>query len=82
MMGTKNNPGTFDCYAKAEPDEPMFILLGRDKYAPVLVALWVNLRAADGATELAQVEEALALSQEMLQYRRERQQRKPKAEFT
>lgn len=21
-MGTKNNPGNFDCYANAEPDEP------------------------------------------------------------
>lgn len=30
-MGTKNNPGEFDCYANAAPDEPMFILLGRDQ---------------------------------------------------
>lgn len=29
-MGTKNNPGAFDCYANAEPDEPMFVLLARD----------------------------------------------------
>jgi hypothetical protein len=29
-MGTKSNPGPFDCYAKAEPDEPMFVLLARD----------------------------------------------------
>ena len=39
-MGTKNNPGTFDCYANAEGDEPMFVLLGRDKHAPTLVWLW------------------------------------------
>lgn len=38
-MGTKNNPGTFDCYANAAPDEPMFVLLGRDKHAPLLVRL-------------------------------------------
>lgn len=29
-MGTKNDPGQFDCYAKALPDEPMFVLLARD----------------------------------------------------
>lgn len=30
-MGTKNKPGTYDCYATAHPDEPMFILLGRER---------------------------------------------------
>lgn len=44
-MGTKNNPGNFDCYANAEPDEPMFILLARDPLAPILVELWASLRA-------------------------------------
>src|ERR1700689_1749851 len=47
-MGTKNNPGAFDCYANAEPDEPMFVLLGRDKHAPALVWLWCALRTLDG----------------------------------
>jgi len=46
-MGTKNNPGKFDCYANAEPDEPMFVLLGRDKHAPTLVWLWASLRELD-----------------------------------
>lgn len=39
-MGTKNNPGEFDCYANAEPDEPMFVLLGRDRGAPAVVEMW------------------------------------------
>jgi hypothetical protein len=39
-MGTKNNPGKYDCYAKAEPDEPMFILLARDTVAPKAVIYW------------------------------------------
>lgn len=45
-MGTKNNPGEYDCYQKAEPDEPMFVLLGRDPTASVVVAFWraLNLR--------------------------------------
>lgn len=47
-MGTKNNPSQFDCYAKAEPDEPIFVLLARDRYAPTLVWLWATLRELDG----------------------------------
>ena len=43
-MGTKNNPGRFDCYANAEPDEEMFILLARDWDAPALVEAWANRR--------------------------------------
>lgn len=43
-MGTKNNPGKFDCYANAEPDEPMFVLLGRDPTAAVVVAVWRVLK--------------------------------------
>lgn len=43
-MGTKNNPGEYDCYSKAEPDEPMFILLARDDFAPKLVETWARHR--------------------------------------
>jgi hypothetical protein len=50
-MGTKNNPGEFDCYAAAAPDEPMFILLARDPLAPILVDLWAMLRADSGCSE-------------------------------
>lgn len=39
-MGTKNNPGSYDCYANAEPDEPMFILLGRDPHGAAAVRKW------------------------------------------
>lgn len=46
-MGTKNNPGKFDCYANAHPDEPMFILLGRDERAPELVRMWAAFSAGD-----------------------------------
>lgn len=44
-MGTKNNPGDYDCYANAEPDEPMFILLGRDPTASLVVEFWCALKA-------------------------------------
>ena len=39
-MGTKRSPGAYDCYANAKPDEPMFVLLGRDERAPALVHAW------------------------------------------
>lgn len=47
-MGTKNNPGAYDCYANAEPDEAMFVLLGRDKHAGLLVTLWALIPAPRG----------------------------------
>lgn len=45
-MGTKNNPGKFDCYAAAEPDEPMFVMLGRDPHAYAAVRKWADDRIA------------------------------------
>lgn len=44
-MGTKANPGKFDCYSKAAPDEPIFVLRSMDPSAPVLVRLWAAIRA-------------------------------------
>jgi hypothetical protein len=62
-MGTKNNPGAFDCYAKAEPDEPMFVLLGRDPCAGPLITLWIAFRSELlGEAEGAKHEEARACS--------------------
>lgn len=48
-MGTKNNPGDHDCYERADPDEPMFVLLGRDPAAPHLVRWWAQMREREGA---------------------------------
>lgn len=51
-MGTKNNPGQFDCYEAADPDEPMFVLLARDPDAADLVRQWALKREArDGHTD-------------------------------
>lgn len=61
-MGTKNNPGSFDCYANADNDEPMFVLLGRDKQAPKLVRDWAYGRLAlvkSGAKPLAHLDKAI-----------------------
>ena len=50
-MATKNNPGQYDCYEKAHPDEPLFVLRANDVLAPYLVRIWASLRCGD--TELA-----------------------------
>lgn len=42
-MGTKNQPGSFDCYAGLEEDEPFFVLKGTDPSAPLAVILWSEL---------------------------------------
>ncbi len=70
-MGTKNNPGTYDCYANAEPDEPMFVLLGRDKDAPDLVESWAAQREVDGESP-DKLAEARALAREMREWRAKR----------
>jgi hypothetical protein len=43
-MGTKQNPGRFDCYGKALPDEPLFVLLGRDPAAAETIRFWAATR--------------------------------------
>jgi hypothetical protein len=43
-MGTRLNPGKFDCYHLARPDEPMFVLLARDEQAPTRVEDWATAR--------------------------------------
>lgn len=68
-MGTKDNPGSFDCYANAAPDEPMFVLLGRDKHAPTLVWLWATLREID-QEDPAKVDEARQCAVAMMEYAR------------
>lgn len=63
-MGTKNNPAKFDCYSNAHPDEPMFILLGRDRHAEILTRLWAILRAHDDDDE-AKIDEAMTCADAM-----------------
>lgn len=68
-MGTKNNPGPIDCYAKALPDEPIFVLLGRDKHAPKTVETWVGMRQGLDSSPDAKGAEALAVATAMRQWR-------------
>jgi hypothetical protein len=66
-MGTKNNPGKYDCYAKADPDEEIFTLRAKDRHAPTLVWLWSALRELDGE-DAECVAEARASVVKMLQW--------------
>lgn len=59
-MGTKDNPGQFDCYHAAKPDEPMFVLLARDRLAGFLVSIWSSLRYGDEEAARAKFERMIS----------------------
>jgi hypothetical protein len=68
-MGTKNNPGAFDCYHNAHPDEPMFVILGRDPIGGALVRLWAAARPAlEKAGDDQKITEAIHCSAAMDQW--------------
>jgi hypothetical protein len=74
-MGTKNNPGKYDCYTKAEPDEPMFVLLARDEHAPILVRMWVLLKESRGDGEVPpKIAEALRCADMMQVWKAKREE--------
>lgn len=70
-MGSKNEPGKFDCYANAEPDEPMFILLARDPDAADVVREWAERRmerienGTKPPSDRSMVEEAFECAEKM-----------------
>lgn len=76
-MGSKENPGQYDCYANALPDEPMFVLLARDPIGPELVEQWairrVNLisEGKKPKADYALVEEARECAEKMRAWRTE-----------
>lgn len=88
-MGTKLNPAPNDCYARALPDEPMFVLLARDPEAPAAVEAWAVRREAvallrDGVlseAERALVDEARACAHSMREWREANHPRWRGAEF-
>lgn len=76
-MGTKNNPGEFDCYANALPDEPMFILLARDPQSPHRVEEWANTRMRNikngirPKSDIPMIEQARKCAREMREWRKQ-----------
>ncbi len=67
-MGTKNNPGDYNCYANAEPDEPMFVLLARDIKAPYVIEAWCALAEIKGS-DPAKIAEARKCAENMREWR-------------
>jgi hypothetical protein len=57
-MGTKLNPGKYDCLAKAEPDEPVFVLRAKDPNAATLVWLWATMAEMQSVHEPEKVAES------------------------
>jgi hypothetical protein len=68
-MSTKNKPSKWDCYANAQVDEEMFVLLARDKHAPALVRAWANARELE-REDPAKVAEARACADKMEEWRK------------
>jgi hypothetical protein len=59
------------CLNKAEPDEPVFVLRAKDPLAAQTVRLWAAM--ADDVHEPEKRVEAMALAEQMEQWRKERQ---------
>jgi hypothetical protein len=55
------------CFNKAQPREMLFVLLGRDKSAPVAIRAWVDHRVATGKNQAddLQITEALRCAEVM-----------------
>ena len=75
-MGTKVKPGKFDCYNKALPTEPVFVLLGRDPNFYQSVNDWADRREMDimcgerPLSDLDMVNEARRCAAEGAEWRR------------
>jgi hypothetical protein len=86
-VASKLHPGEFDCYAKAEPDEPLFTLLARDQDAATVVKLWAFLRKQQielgirPESDRAQVSEAMRCATEMEIWHRAHRVRQQVAEI-
>lgn len=79
-MGTKKDPGRHDCYDRAYPDEPLFVLRAKDYSAPDLVRHWAHIRMEKAADivnesershEVDKIVEALRCARQMERWRRE-----------
>jgi hypothetical protein len=74
-------PSKFDGWLKAEPDEPTFTLLARDRRASEMVKQWAYERERDVVTgrkpqgDMEQVREARRIARLMERWYEERQAR-------
>ena len=64
-MGTKRNPGRYDCIAKLGIDEPNFLLRAKDPLAADLVREWADRAQTRGVHEPEKIAEARTLADEI-----------------
>lgn len=82
-MRAKDEVAGLGCLGKAEPDEPVFVLLARDAFAPKLVEAWCELvlDAYDGAPPTThtqvKIQEARELAEQMLAWQTAHQRKIP-----
>ncbi len=69
-MGTKLNPGSYDCYAKAQDDEPIFVLRANDPTAPFAIRKWARRRSLVKGND-AKYEEAMKIALDMETWRKD-----------
>jgi len=76
-MGTKLQELRDGCFARAMDDEPMFVLLARDRGTPAMVRAWCDARQADveagkrPASDMEQINEARGCANRMEAWRAE-----------
>jgi hypothetical protein len=74
---------TTGCFARAEKDEPMFVLLSRDRLAPWLVRAWAALRTLQiwigtkPVSDYERCDEAKALARRMRAWRKANRPERP-----
>lgn len=79
-MGTKANPGKYDCYAKAAKDEPIFVLRANDPLAPRIVRMWAAMAESGDSHALDKTHEARKAAFEMEEWRRAKEEAAAKQE--
>jgi hypothetical protein len=88
MMALWNEELTTGCFARAKKDEPMFVLLARDRLAPWLVRGWALLRTLQiwigtkPASDFERCDEARALAEQMRAWRKANRPKKPSLAMT
>jgi hypothetical protein len=69
-MGTKLNPGKYDCLHKAHQDEPYFVILARDPLSYTIVSLWAKLRRIMAPKDTDKCLEAERIAVDMMRWRK------------
>lgn len=70
MKKTEEISDPNSCFNRALPEEPMFVLLGRDASAPDVLRRWASDRVERGKNQAGdqQIVKALKLAEEMERY--------------